>query len=169
MRGKAAAEGRIGFDVVSVSGEGGRGVLSRVGGKKRSGGAANSKPPTVGKYEVDVASFDRLASSSLSQEHCELSDVILVDEVGKMELFSDTFYPRVTALLDARAKAGGGKKKRPAGAVFGVIPMPRYGRFHPNPIEHHPLKPTSLASPVPSRPGKRPKKRSTRPKIDARK
>lgn len=43
--------------------------------------------------------------------------VVVVDEVGKMELFSAAFQTRVAALLD-----------HPGVLVLGSVPMPRYGR-----------------------------------------
>lgn len=55
--------------------------------------------PRVSRYGVDVEAVDRLA-----EEHLDPGDdvdVVLVDEIGKMECLSDLFVDRVRALLDA--------------------------------------------------------------------
>lgn len=77
---------RVGFRVESFGGE--SGILSHV---NFSGG------PRVGKYGVDVAAFERIGVQALEAAARE-ADVILIDEIGKMELFSDRFQ---RAVLDA--------------------------------------------------------------------
>eukprot|EP00887_Chlorella_sp_A99_P005194 scaffold1.g5194.t1 len=72
----------------------------------------------VGKYSVDVASFEALA---LPQLDPEAQDVRLwvVDEVGKMELKSRRFFPAVSRLLGS------------APLVLGTLPLPQAGRLIP--------------------------------------
>ena len=77
---------RTGFDVVAL--DGGRGVLSRKGGK---GG------PRVGDYRVDLASFERIGVAALKDPSAE---AFVIDEIGLMELHSGAFREAVSALLD---------------------------------------------------------------------
>ncbi|MFP4056022.1 MAG: NTPase [Candidatus Brocadiia bacterium] len=59
-----------------------------------------SSPHRVGKYGVDVAGFERLACPAL-EGAAERADVVLVDEVGKMECFSERFCRAIRELADA--------------------------------------------------------------------
>ena len=76
---------RVGFAVEQV--DGGRGVLAHV---------HLPGPPRVGRYGVDLASFERIALPSLETR----ADVVVVDELGKMELTSPAFREAVTELFD---------------------------------------------------------------------
>jgi nucleoside-triphosphatase len=53
-------------------------------------------PPRVGKYGVDITSFELVALPSLA----EAASVVVIDELGKMELASDAFRHAVTALVE---------------------------------------------------------------------
>lgn len=55
--------------------------------------------PRVSRYGVDVEAVDRLAEACLDPANG--GDVVLVDEIGKMECLSDLFVDRVRALLGA--------------------------------------------------------------------
>lgn len=76
---------RIGFDVVTLDGR--RGPLARIG----------VAGPRLGRYGVDLEAFERLALSALDPMDADHSmhRVLVVDEIGKMELFS----PKFVALL----------------------------------------------------------------------
>ena len=100
---RAAAGEREGFSVVAL-GSGETGTLASLGRGKAM----------VGKYCVDVASFERVALPSL--EASASSPITLIDEVGKMELFSPLFLPHVEAILTSGEAT-----------VLGTLPMPRYG------------------------------------------
>lgn len=89
---------RIGFDVVSLNGT--RGILAR------ENPADNIRRPKVGKYAVYVADLETVAlpllesalpwtslSSSASQQQ-----LIVIDEIGKMELLSKRFESAVNKL-----------------------------------------------------------------------
>ena len=52
-------------------------------------------PPNVGRYGVDLAAFEREALPSLS----EPSDVVVIDELGKMELASSRFVDAAQGLF----------------------------------------------------------------------
>lgn len=76
------------------------GVLSRVG----------SKGPRVGKYGVHVKEFEELALPCMritsSGPEAKATRVVVVDEIGKMELFSKPFMAAYRQLLDQAASAG---------------------------------------------------------------
>jgi nucleoside-triphosphatase len=55
-------------------------------------------PPRVGKYGVDLAGFERLVLPALAST--PQGGVVLIDELGKMELASDAFRAAVTRLLE---------------------------------------------------------------------
>ncbi len=58
-------------------------------------------PPRVGKYGVDLAAFERVALSTLDEPTA--GAVVLVDELGKMELASQLFCEAVLSLFEAPA------------------------------------------------------------------
>lgn len=70
---------RTGFEVQTFDGR--RGTLAR---------AKEGTGPRVGKYLVDLADFERVGVSGLADAVAH-AQVILVDEIGKMELFSEPF------------------------------------------------------------------------------
>ena len=79
---------RIGFKVIDVySNE--EGVLASI--DQKSG-------PRVGKYRVNLKDFERIALKALdfALNNC---DVICVDELGKMELFSEKFERKIEEIL----------------------------------------------------------------------
>jgi nucleoside-triphosphatase len=59
-----------------------------------------SSPYRVSKYRVDIDALDRLGVSALRQALKE-ADLIVVDEIGKMELLSPRFKEAVTQALDS--------------------------------------------------------------------
>ncbi|XP_057468930.1 uncharacterized protein LOC130758119 isoform X1 [Actinidia eriantha] len=64
----------------------------------------NSSPesfrwPTVGRYKVDLASFESLALPELQVK--EDSDLFIIDEVGKMELHSSLALPELKVKEDS--------------------------------------------------------------------
>ena len=71
--------GRLGFDVVALDGR--RGPLARVG---RPG-------PGVGKYAVDLASFEGVGVQALRARLREPHTLLVIDELGKMEFLSAAF------------------------------------------------------------------------------
>ena len=81
---------RVGFGVRDVH-FGLEGVLAHVDHK----GA-----PRVGKYGVDVASFERVGVGAL-RDSLDRPGVVIIDEIGKMELFSKPFQDVVTQVMDS--------------------------------------------------------------------
>ena len=57
-----------------------------------------SGPPRVGKYGVDIASLERVGVAALRQAIAQ-DDLVVVDEIGKMELFSGAFREAVIEAL----------------------------------------------------------------------
>ena len=77
---------RVGFAVNTVDGN--RGVLAH---------ADFSGPPRVGRYGVDLEAFERVALPAL--RHPVTGEVVVIDELGKMELASAAFRDAVRRLL----------------------------------------------------------------------
>jgi nucleoside-triphosphatase len=77
---------RVGFAIETFDGK--RGTLAHVDFRG---------PPRVGKYGVDLAAFERLALPAL--EPPRGGGVVVIDELGKMELASESFRNAVTAVL----------------------------------------------------------------------
>jgi nucleoside-triphosphatase len=71
--------GRLGFDIVALDGR--RGRLARVG---RLG-------PRVGKYAVDLESFEDVGVRALAEGLREPHQLLVLDELGKMEFLSAAF------------------------------------------------------------------------------
>jgi nucleoside-triphosphatase len=77
---------RVGFAVETFAGE--RATLAHV---------RFSGPPRVGRYGVDLDAFERLALPALSG--AAEADLVVIDELGKMELASDVFRNAVWAIF----------------------------------------------------------------------
>ncbi|KAL0983652.1 hypothetical protein UPYG_G00130800 [Umbra pygmaea] len=102
---------RVGFDVVTLSGE--RGHLSRIRGK--TGTVSGVRELTVGQYIVDLPSFEKLALPLFKTvDSTGNRKLLVIDEIGKMELFSQAFLRGVRQTLD-----------RPSCCVLGTIPLPK--------------------------------------------
>ena len=57
-------------------------------------------PYRVSKYGVDIDSLDRVGVSSLRRAAREC-DLVVIDEIGKMELFSDNFREAILQIIDS--------------------------------------------------------------------
>jgi nucleoside-triphosphatase len=80
---------RQGFKIVTLDGQ--EGILSHVDIK----GA-----PRVSRYGVNLTDLDEVAVAALRQAVAE-ADCIVVDEIGKMELFSEEFRKAVTEAVES--------------------------------------------------------------------
>ena len=111
---------RQGFKIVTLDGQ--EAILAHIGISSRH---------QVSKYGVDIDSLNRVGVSVLRQALKE-SDLIVVDEIGKMELLSPQFREAVTQAINS------GKK------VLGTI------MFNPHPfadgIKRHPEVETLLVT-----------------------
>jgi len=94
---------RLGFKLVTLDGQ--EAILAHVNFPSRY---------RVSKYGVDVDSLDRVGVSALRQA-AKQCDLVVVDEIGKMELFSPNFREAVLEII------GSGKR------VLGTIML------NPNP------------------------------------
>ena len=115
---------RVGFDILhwdSTDSCFKREVLSRLTNSIKKG------DPRVGKYIVDTNNVETFCVSSMANVGTTSSsgnELVIVDEVGKMEMLYPSFVPAVNELLDSK-KAGNDQRKR---IILGTIPTPRYGR-----------------------------------------
>ena len=80
---------RMGFRIVTLDGK--DGIMAHVD--------CNSNYK-VGKYRVDLDSFERVAIPALENALKDKS-IIVIDEIGKMELFSAKFRELVRNILDS--------------------------------------------------------------------
>ena len=85
---------RIGFDIVSVDNKT-RASLARAHPE-----GVQARGPKVSKYTVDVNSFEQNALPLLVYSGSEIN-IIVVDEIGKMELFSHRFKAQVMKLFES--------------------------------------------------------------------
>jgi len=79
---------RTGFEIVTLDGE--RGILATVGGRSRY---------RVGRYRVNMDDLERVALPALGRA-ARKNELIVIDEIGTMELFSGRFRQEVCKLLD---------------------------------------------------------------------
>jgi nucleoside-triphosphatase len=82
---------RVGFAVETFDGE--RATLAHV---------TFSGPPRVGRYGVDLEAFERVAVPALAA--VGEAELVLIDELGKMELASEAFRGAVSELFDRRLR-----------------------------------------------------------------
>jgi nucleoside-triphosphatase len=80
---------RQGFQLVTLDGH--EAILAHTGFSQRF---------RVGKYGVDVASFEKVGVAALRQAAAK-ADLIVVDEIGRMELFSAQFREVVLEIIGA--------------------------------------------------------------------
>jgi len=79
---------RVGFSLITLSGE--RGVLAHV--DLRRG-------PRVGKYCVNIEDLEAIAIPALARARVR-GQIIVIDEIASMELYSPQFAPEVRRCLD---------------------------------------------------------------------
>jgi nucleoside-triphosphatase len=83
---------------------------------ERRGGAR------VGRYGVDVAAIDAVVERAL--EVTTPDDLVIVDEIGKMECLSDRFVRAVTTVLDSSGPVIATVARRGAGLIEDVKRRP---------------------------------------------
>uniref|UniRef100_A0A3Q1GD52 Nucleoside-triphosphatase, cancer-related n=1 Tax=Acanthochromis polyacanthus TaxID=80966 RepID=A0A3Q1GD52_9TELE len=104
---------RVGFDVVTVTGE--RGHLSRI--RDNASASHGGREYMVGQYVVDLPSFENLALPlfrNVGAADGSSRKVFVIDEIGKMELFSQSFIRAVRKTLDSSSCT-----------ILGTIPIPK--------------------------------------------
>jgi len=83
-------------------------------------------PYRVSKYGVDIDSLDRVGVPALHQA-AQQCDVVVIDEIGKMELFSANFREAVSLIIESG--------KRVLGTIM-LNPNPWADRIKQNPQVH---------------------------------
>lgn len=86
---------RQGFEIITLDGK--SAILAHINVRS---------PYRVSKYGVDVESMDKVAVAAL-REVIQSKDVIVIDEIGKMELFSTPFKDTVLQALESGKKVLG--------------------------------------------------------------
>jgi nucleoside-triphosphatase len=81
---------RVGFEVTNLN-SGSKGWLASV---------HQERGPQVGRYRVDIDSLNSIGVRAML-EACEKLDVIVVDEIGPMELFSEQFRIAVKKVVES--------------------------------------------------------------------
>jgi nucleoside-triphosphatase len=79
---------RIGFSIITLDGK--EGILAHVRAKGRF---------KVGRYTVNIEDIERLVVSAMTPKSPQ--ELVVIDEVGKMECFSKAFRNAVIAALDS--------------------------------------------------------------------
>ncbi|KAI3956203.1 hypothetical protein MKW98_008721 [Papaver atlanticum] len=102
---------RVGFEVVTLDGR--KAPLAST----TISSAESRRWPSVGRFKVDITSFESLALPELQVK--EDTDLFIIDEVGKMELFSSSFFPAVLRVLESNIP------------ILATIPIPKFGRDIP--------------------------------------
>jgi nucleoside-triphosphatase len=80
-------------------------------------------PHRVSKYGVDVTQLDTIGVAALYRAIDE-SDVVVIDEIGKMELFSPLFRKAVKAALESGKKVLGTIMSAPASFTDDIKRLP---------------------------------------------
>jgi nucleoside-triphosphatase len=83
---------RQGFKIITLDGQ--EAILAHVG---------ISSPYCISRYRVDTAALDRVGVSALRRAVHE-TDLIVIDEIGKMELISPQFREAVTQAINSDKK-----------------------------------------------------------------
>jgi len=86
---------RLGFRLVTLDGQ--SAILAHID---------IHRPYRVSKYGVDIDSLDRIGVSALCRA-AQQCDLVVVDEIGKMELFSANFRETVLQIIDSGKKTLG--------------------------------------------------------------
>jgi nucleoside-triphosphatase len=102
---------RKGFELVGLDGE--RGLLAHVDIRSRQ---------RVGKYGVDVQGFGRFLDTI--QWHGPDVGLVVIDEIGKMECFSEKFRALVRRILDSNTPVLATVARRGSGLIAEVKQRP---------------------------------------------
>ncbi|CAH2043010.1 unnamed protein product [Thlaspi arvense] len=102
---------RVGFQVVALDGRTSLLASSTVSSPE------SMRWPSVGKYKVDIASFESIALPELQVK--DDTHLFIIDEVGKMELFSPSFFPALLKVLESNIP------------LLASIPSPTFGPHLP--------------------------------------
>ncbi|XP_069118207.1 cancer-related nucleoside-triphosphatase homolog [Argopecten irradians] len=87
---------RVGFDIVTLSGQ--RAPLALV---NTNSDVPQGRQYTVGKYIVQLQTFETAALPTMRKQEGK-HNIFVIDEIGKMELFSHTFVRVIKDLLNSK-------------------------------------------------------------------
>lgn len=87
---------RVGFKITSLDGE--EAVMAHVDFKSEH---------KVGKYKVDVEAVEDVGANALIRGKAANADILVIDEIGKMELFSDLMQLSIADALDSKKRVLG--------------------------------------------------------------
>lgn len=79
---------RTGFKIIELS-TGVEGIMAHI----------NSAGPKVGKYYVNVPEIDKICS--IAVENFESAEILIIDEIGKMEVYSKKFLEMLQLFLNS--------------------------------------------------------------------
>jgi len=79
-------------------------------------------PHRVGRYCVDVESFEAIVEAELNRQPGDI-DAFVVDEIGKMECMSKVFVKAITRILDAPAPVLATIAAKGGGLIVAVQPL----------------------------------------------
>ena len=85
------SESRVGFEVTDLNSEK-KGWLASL---------HQERGPQVGKYRVNIDDLNEIGVKAIL-EACEKLDVVVIDEIGPMELFSEQFREAVKKAVESR-------------------------------------------------------------------
>lgn len=103
---------RVGFEIVTLQGS--RATLAHI---ERAGG------PRVSKYRVDVENVTAVAVPAIQQAVAE-AEYVVIDEIGRMELFSAAFQEAVTQAISSPKSVLGTVMSKPNTFVDSLRRMP---------------------------------------------
>ena len=92
---------RLGFKIITLDGD--KGILAHVNIKS---------PYRVSKYKVNIKDLEEIGVKSILNALKE-NKLVLIDEVGSMELYSEEFKKAVTSALDSKNEVLGTIKLTP--------------------------------------------------------
>jgi nucleoside-triphosphatase len=104
---------RQGFRIVTLDGQ--EGILAHVGIKS---------PMRVSKYEVNLADLEDIGVAAI-RDAIAYKDYVVIDEIGKMELFSQAFRDAVWAAIHSDRPVLGTITLRPHPWADGVKALPQ--------------------------------------------
>ena len=110
---------RIGFHIIT-SPEGKKGLLSQKG---------LPSPFRVGRYGVNTDVLEELGCQAILQA-LDTKNIIIVDEIGKMELFSEKFRRSLNKALDSHQKVLATIMERPNVFADGIKKRPDVGLLY---------------------------------------
>jgi len=86
---------RIGFKITDLQGN--EGILARKGFKSKF---------RLGKYGINLKDLEEIGVAAI-EEAIKTKEVVVIDEIAKMELFSDNFKSAVLKALDSKKRVLG--------------------------------------------------------------